>query len=191
MAYTSLRECVDDLERAGMLRVVDAELDADLEVAAVHRRVFAAGGPALLFRNARGSRFPLVSNLFGAKERAYYMLRHGLEDARAAIAARVAPGDLLRSPLSAAMLPRALAHAFPRFVRGGASLAVASRVADLPRVRAWPRDGGPFITLPQVYTEHPDAPGFGQSNLGMYRVQLSGNDYELNREVGLHYQIHR
>ncbi|HEY1954568.1 MAG TPA: UbiD family decarboxylase [Polyangiaceae bacterium] len=191
MAHTSLRDCVDDLERAGMLRAIDAELDADLEVAAVHRRVFAAGGPALLFRNARGSRFPLVSNLFGTKERAYYMLRHGLDDARAAISARVAPADLLRRPRPLANLPRALAHAFPRFVRSGASLAVASRVADLPRVRAWPRDGGPFITLPQVYTEHPDAPGFGQSNLGMYRVQLSGNDYELNREVGLHYQIHR
>ncbi|HEY2370264.1 MAG TPA: UbiD family decarboxylase, partial [Polyangiaceae bacterium] len=59
-----------------------------------------------------------------------------------------------------------------------------------PRVRAWPRDGGPFITLPQVYTEHPDAPGAMKSNLGMYRVQLSGNDYEED-EVGLHYQIHR
>ncbi len=191
MAYTSLRECADDLERAGTLRVVDAELDADLEVAAVHRRVFEAGGPALLFRNARGSRFPLVSNLFGTKERAYYVLRHGLDDARAAVSARIAPADLLRSPRAAAMLPRALAHALPRFVRTGASLAVASRIGDLPRVRAWPRDGGPFVTLPQVYTENPEAPGLMQSNLGMYRVQLSGNDYELNREVGLHYQIHR
>ena len=191
MAYASLRECIDDLERAGRLRAIDAPLDADLEVAAVHRRVFAAGGPALLFRNVRGSRFPLASNLFGTKERAYYILRHGLEAARAAIAARVSPRDLVRRPRAAASLPGALAHALPRIVRSAPSLAIASRIADLPRVRAWPRDGGPFVTLPLVYTEHPDAAGFAQSNLGMYRVQLSGNEYVLNREVGLHYQIHR
>jgi 4-hydroxy-3-polyprenylbenzoate decarboxylase len=192
VAYASLRECIDDLEREKKLRVIDAPLDCDLEVAAVHRRVFAAGGPALLFRGARGSRFPLVSNLFGTKERAYYILRHGLEAARAAIAARVSPADLLQHPRSAVALPAALAHAVPRLVRKGASLAVASRVSELPPVRAWPRDGGPFVTLPQVYTEQPGASsGFSRSNLGMYRVQLSGNDYARDREVGLHYQIHR
>jgi 4-hydroxy-3-polyprenylbenzoate decarboxylase len=58
-------------------------------------------------------------------------------------------------------------------------------------LKCWPDDGGGFITLPQVYTEHPDHRGFKNSNLGMYRVQLSGNDYVPNREIGLHYQIHR
>src|SRR6185437_10716585 len=61
---------------------------------------------------------------------------------------------------------------------------------DLPRVKAWPLDGGPFITLPQVYTEDPDRPGWRHYNLGMYRIQLAGNSYSPN-EVGLHYQIHR
>src|SRR5207248_10765310 len=61
----------------------------------------------------------------------------------------------------------------------------------LPQVQCWPSDGGAFITLPVVYTEDPDRPGFSRSNLGMYRVQLSGNQYEINREIGLHYQIHR
>ncbi|HEX4512711.1 MAG TPA: UbiD family decarboxylase, partial [Polyangiaceae bacterium] len=190
MAYASLKECVDDLTTAGKLRVVDAPLDCDLEVAAVHRRVFRAGGPALLFRNARGSSFPLVSNLFGTKERAYYILRHGLESARTLLAARLSPAEMARHPLRAATLPAALAHALPRFVKTGPALDVSGRVADLPSVRAWPRDGGPFITLPQVYTEHPESPGVMKSNLGMYRVQLSGNDYEED-EVGLHYQIHR
>jgi 4-hydroxy-3-polyprenylbenzoate decarboxylase len=191
VAYESLRDCVDDLLKAGKLRVVDAPLDCDLEVAAVHRRVFAAGGPALLFRNARGSSFPLVSNLFGTKERAYYILRHGIDAARALLAARLSPMDVARHPLRAvAALPGALAHALPRFVSSGPAQGVSGRIADLPRVRAWPRDGGPFITLPQVYTEHPDAPGPMKSNLGMYRVQLSGNDYDED-EVGLHYQIHR
>lgn len=191
MAYASLRECIDDLEKTGKLRVIDAPLDADLEIPAVHRRVFAAGGPALLFANARGSRFPLASNLFGTKERAYYILRHGIDAARALLAARLSPVEMLRHPLSALSIPGALTHALPRFVRGGPALEVEARVSDLPHVRAWPRDGGPFITLPQVYTEHPDAPGLQKSNLGMYRVQLSGNDYEPEREVGLHYQIHR
>jgi len=190
MAYASLKECVDDLTGAGKLRVVDAPLDCDLEVAAVHRRVFAAGGPAILFRNARGSSFPLVSNLFGTKERAYYILRHGLESARTLLAARLSPADMAKHPLRAATLPAALSHALPRFVKTGPSQDVSGRVADLPRVRAWPRDGGPFVTLPQVYTEHPDAPGVMKSNLGMYRVQLGGNDYDED-EVGLHYQIHR
>jgi 4-hydroxy-3-polyprenylbenzoate decarboxylase len=64
-------------------------------------------------------------------------------------------------------------------------------VDRLPQVQCWPADGGPFITLPQVYTEDAARPGVARSNLGMYRVQLAGNEYEPNREVGLHYQIHR
>ena len=58
-------------------------------------------------------------------------------------------------------------------------------------MKSWPDDGGAYITLPQVYTEDPDQPGFARSNLGMYRVQISGGQYEPNREVGLHYQIQR
>jgi 4-hydroxy-3-polyprenylbenzoate decarboxylase len=64
-------------------------------------------------------------------------------------------------------------------------------VSRLPQLKCWPRDGGAFVTLPQVYTEDPNRPGWRHSNLGMYRVQLSGNDYLPDREVGLHYQIHR
>lgn len=64
-------------------------------------------------------------------------------------------------------------------------------ISDLPLITHWPEDGGAFVTLPQVYSEDPDKPGIMNSNLGMYRVQLNGNDYELNKEVGIHYQIHR
>jgi 4-hydroxy-3-polyprenylbenzoate decarboxylase len=191
VAYASLKECTDDLERTKRLRAIDVELDGDLEVAAVHRRVFASGGPALLFRRVRGSAFPLASNLFGTKERAHYVLRHGLEAASSVLAARMSPRDLLQAPREAARLPRALLHALPRFVRNGPALEHGCNITDLPRVRAWPRDGGAFITLPQVYTEDPASGGIMRSNLGMYRIQLSGNDYETNREIGLHYQIHR
>ncbi len=58
-------------------------------------------------------------------------------------------------------------------------------------MKCWPEDGGAYITLPQVYTEDPDRPGLAHSNLGMYRVQISGGQYEPNTQVGLHYQIHR
>jgi 4-hydroxy-3-polyprenylbenzoate decarboxylase len=61
----------------------------------------------------------------------------------------------------------------------------------LPALKSWPDDGGAFVTLPEVYTEDIDKPGLMASNLGMYRVQLTGNEYELNREIGLHYQLHR
>ncbi|HWA97607.1 MAG TPA: UbiD family decarboxylase, partial [Pirellulales bacterium] len=64
-------------------------------------------------------------------------------------------------------------------------------IHELPQLVSWPRDGGAFITLPEVYTEDPDHPGWRHSNLGMYRVQLSGGQYQPDREIGLHYQIHR
>jgi 4-hydroxy-3-polyprenylbenzoate decarboxylase len=79
----------------------------------------------------------------------------------------------------------------PKRVSRGAILDHEIRISDLPQMKSWPNDGGPFVTLPQVYTEDVRQPGFGKSNLGMYRVQLAGNSYERDREVGLHYQIHR
>ncbi|MBC7586973.1 MAG: UbiD family decarboxylase, partial [Chitinophagaceae bacterium] len=65
------------------------------------------------------------------------------------------------------------------------------KISDLPLIQHWPMDGGAFVTLPQVYTEDIDAPGIMKSNLGMYRIQLTGNDYQLDKEIGLHYQLHR
>jgi 4-hydroxy-3-polyprenylbenzoate decarboxylase len=70
-------------------------------------------------------------------------------------------------------------------------LAKETTVSRLPQIVHWPLDGGPFVTLPLVYTEDPDRPGWRKSNLGMYRVQLAGNEYRPDHEVGLHYQIHR
>ena len=75
MGYRTLRECVDDLERHRRLVRVNAEVDARLEVAEIQRRTYAAGGPALLFTRVRGCRFPVVSNLFGTRERMRYLTR--------------------------------------------------------------------------------------------------------------------
>jgi 4-hydroxy-3-polyprenylbenzoate decarboxylase len=79
----------------------------------------------------------------------------------------------------------------PRMVSSGPAIASQTSIDQLPQMQSWPGDAGAFITLPQVYTEDVEQPGLTRSNLGMYRVQLSGGQYERNREVGLHYQIHR
>jgi 4-hydroxy-3-polyprenylbenzoate decarboxylase len=79
----------------------------------------------------------------------------------------------------------------PRKVAGGPVFANQVAVSELPQLKCWPDDGGSFITLPQVYTEDPERRGPMHSNLGMYRVQLSGGRYQRDAEVGLHYQIHR
>lgn len=191
MGTTSTRGCVDDLARHGHLLRIEAEVDPDLEVAEIHRRVFRAGGPALLFARVRGCRFPMASNLFGTIERARFVFRDTLDRVRRLIELRVDPGTLWRQPLRYASVPLTLLHTRPRRVATGPLLAVQTTASELPQLRSWPDDGGPFITLPQVYTEDPARPGHASSNLGMYRVQLAGNAYERDREVGLHYQIHR
>src|SRR5207253_8857153 len=130
-------------------------------------------------------------NLFGTLDRAKYLFRDTLESVRRLVELKVDPGAFGKDPWRYRAVPRTLWRLLPRRVRSGPILAHQVSVDRLPQVQCWPRDGGPFITLPLVYTEDPDRPGLARSNLGMYRVQLSGNRYETNREVGLHYQIHR
>jgi 4-hydroxy-3-polyprenylbenzoate decarboxylase len=191
MGYRTLRDCVDDLERHGQLLRVDVEVDARLEVAEIQRRVCAAGGPALLFTRVRGCRFPMVSNLFGTIERARFMFRDSLERVRRLVELKLDPTAALRRPLRYAGATRGAITMVPRFVRRAAVTANDTTISQLPQQVSWPEDGGAFVTLPQVYTEDLRAPGWRRSNLGMYRVQLSGGRYEPDREVGLHYQIHR
>ncbi|MGA7496161.1 MAG: UbiD family decarboxylase [Isosphaeraceae bacterium] len=191
MGYRSLAACVSDLERTGRLAVIDDEIDPHLEAAAIQRRVYQAGGPALYFRRVKGTSFPLVSNLFGTIERARFLFRDTLEAVRRLVELKVDPGAAAKRPWRYRGVPRTLWHLRPRQVRRGPILENQTTIDRLPGLQSWPMDGGPFITLPLVYTEHPDLPGLGRSNLGMYRVQLAGNAYERNREVGLHYQIHR
>ncbi len=170
---------------------IDAEVDPRLEVAEVQRRVYQAGGPALYFSRVKGCRFPLMSNLFGTMDRARFLFRDTLETVRRLVDLKVDPGRAAKAPFRyAAALPGAWSM-LPRRVFRAPSMAHETTVDQLPQIVCWPDDGGAFITLPQVYTEHPDRPGWRASNLGMYRIQLSGGQYARNREVGLHYQIHR
>lgn len=191
MGYRSLQECVRDLERHRHLVRIDAEIDPNLEAAEIQRRVYAAGGPAVLFANVKDCRFPMVSNLFGTIERTRFLFRDSLEAVRHLVELKIDPAELARRPLRYLDLPRTLWSMWIRRTRTGPVLQNETTIDQLPQLKCWPDDGGAFITLPQVYTEHPDRPGFKNSNLGMYRVQLSGNQYVPNREIGLHYQIHR
>jgi 4-hydroxy-3-polyprenylbenzoate decarboxylase len=193
MGYASLRDCVDDLERHGQLVRIDAPLSAHLEIAEIQRRVFALGGPALLFTRVEGCTFPMLGNLFGTMERARFIFRDTLEAVRKLVELKVDPNLALKKPLRYWNAPWTAWRMLPG--RVGASRAPVlgrqARVSELPQLVCWPDDGGAFITLPQVYTEHPDKPGPMQANLGMYRVQLSGGQYARDREIGMHYQIHR
>lgn len=191
MGYRSLQECVDDLSASQRLVRVDAPVDPYLEVAEIQRRVYQAGGPAILYTNAKGCAFPLVSNLFGSIERVRFMFRDTLEDVRKLVELKIDPGAFGRRPWKYAGAARAAWHALPRRVRSGPVLENELKLSALPQIVSWPQDGGPFVTLPQVYTEDVNSPGWKRSNLGMYRVQLAGNSYAKDREAGLHYQIHR
>src|SRR4051812_39332351 len=98
MGYRSLAQCVRDLEATGQLLVINQDVDPYLEVAAIQRRVYQAGGPALLFRRAKGTRFPLLGNLFGTIERAKYLFRDTLESVRRLVELKVDPGALSKNP---------------------------------------------------------------------------------------------
>ncbi len=191
MTYRSLRDVVADLETTGQLIRVDAEIDARLEIAEIQRRAFAAAAPAMLFTNVRGCRFSMLGNLFGTLERARYLFRHTFDALQRLIRLQTDPMELMRHPLRYGSSPWHAWHALPKKVRRGPVLQCETTVDQLPQLISWPDDGGAYVTLPQVYTEDPRQPGLVRSNLGMYRVQLSGGRYQTNHEVGLHYQLHR
>jgi 4-hydroxy-3-polyprenylbenzoate decarboxylase len=191
MGYRSLQECVKDLADTGQLVRIDDQVDAYLECAEVQRRVCAAGGPAVLFTNIRGCAFPMLGNLFGTLDRARFLFRDALEPVKRLVELKTDPSQGLANPTRYLAAVRAAIAMRPKFVRSGPVLAHETSIDKLPQQVSWPKDGGAFITLPQVYTEDAAAPGWRHSNLGMYRIQLSGGQYDANREIGLHYQIQR
>ena len=191
MSVKNLQHCVGNLEAAGRLIRIEQPIDAHLEAAEIQRRVFANNGPALLFTNVIDCQFPMVSNLFGTLERSEYIFRDTLKQVKRLVAAKVDPIQVLKHPLRNLGLPWQALKMLPKRRRSGPIMEATCKISDLPQMQSWPDDGGAFITLPQVYTEHPERPGMMQANLGMYRVQLSGGEYMPDKEVGLHYQIHR
>ena len=191
MRYLNLSQCVADLEAHGHLVRLEEEIDARLEAAEIQRRVYRSGGPAVLFAKVKACRFPMVSNLFGTMERARFLFRDTLDAVRRLIELKIDPNEFWRRPTRYWKTPFAALTMLPRRVSRGAVPTNETTIDQLPQLQSWPDDAGAFITLPQVYTENVNEPGLMKSNLGMYRVQLSGGKYAPNREIGLHYQIHR
>ena len=195
--FPDLRTFLAELERDRDLVVVDVPVDARLEAAEIHRRVVAAGGPALLFTNVRGAEVPLVTNLFGTARRAE--MAFGRRPLRLIRRLASLAQELL--PPSPAKLWRARDVAAPllrvglRRVRTGPVTEVVTedvRLDRLPVLTCWSEDGGPFVTLPLVYTEHPE--GKGAPNLGMYRLHVhdprtTGMHWQIGKGGGFHYAV--
>lgn len=193
--FPDLRGFLQQLRRDRDLVVVEAEVDAHLEAAEIHRRVIAAGGPALLFTRVRGKRFPLVTNLFGTGRRAEMafgaqplrMVRRIVELVQQAL-----PPTPSRLWAFRDVLGTGLRLGMRRTRRGPVSeVQSGPDLTALPALTCWPEDGGPFITLPLVFTEHPDGHGH---NLGMYRLQVhdpeaTGMHWQIGKGGGFHYHV--
>jgi 4-hydroxy-3-polyprenylbenzoate decarboxylase len=192
MGYPSLQACIADLEKNGHLIRIKEEVDPCLQMAAIHLRVFEHQGPAILFENVKGSKFPAISNLFGTLERSKFIFRDSLEQVKTLVELKNDPIKAIKHPFKYANVALTALSALPMKVSANAPVSFGkAKISDLPQIVNWPLDGGPFVTMPQVYTEDADKPGIMNANLGMYRIQLAGNDYIQNQEIGLHYQLHR
>jgi len=192
MSYSSLENCLLDLEKNGHLLRIKEEVDPHLEMAAIHLRVYEQGGPALLFENVKGTKYRCASNIFGTLERSKFIFRDTLKQVQDLIEVKNDPIKAIKNPIKNFKTGMAALKALP--LKNPLSKPVLYEeisITDLPLIHHWKMDGGAFVTLPQVYSEDVDTPGIMKSNLGMYRIQLNGNNYELNKEIGLHYQLHR
>jgi UbiD family decarboxylase len=184
--FQDLRSFIEQLDRDRDLKVVEAPVNPRLEVAEIHRRVIASGGPALLFTRVEGSDFPLVTNLFGTPRRAQMafgrrperLIRRAVEFARDGFPPSLAKVWSARDLVAAGLRMGA------RSTTTGPVSEVQAAAVDLeklPVITSWPEDGGPFFTLPMVYTEDPDGAGH---NLGIYRMQVHDK-----QTTGMHWQI--
>jgi 4-hydroxy-3-polyprenylbenzoate decarboxylase len=191
MSYKTLLECILDLEKHHHLVRIKEEADPNLEMSAIHLKLFEKGGPAILFEKIKGTKYQAVSNLFGTIERSKFMFRHTLHHVQQMVELRNNPMVAIKKPITYASTALAAIKALPKKTSFSAAGFKEITISDLPLIKHWPMDGGAFVTLPQVYSEDIDKPGIMASNLGMYRIQLNGNNYALNKEIGLHYQLHR
>ena len=191
MGYKNTQACIDDLEKHGHLIRIKEEVDPNLEMAAIHLRVFENNGPAILFENIKGCKFRAASNLYGSVERSKFIFRDTIENIKILIALKNNPLEAIKHPFKYAHLGMTAFSALPKKSFRNLVLQNQTTLSNLPQIKCWPDDGGAFVTLPLVYSEDIDKPGVMNSNLGMYRIQISGNEYIKDKEAGLHYQLHR
>lgn len=193
-AFRDLRSFLDELVRRGELVEIDAEVDPRLEVAEIHRRVIAANGPALLFNRVKGSPFRIASNLFGTAGRVQLAFSQRPRELIAELAR--APSELVPPTLGKLWKKRGLLRSLTKIGLARGSPGPLLEIRDeppgldrLPATVSWAEDGGPFLTQPLVYTEHPET---GEHNLGMYRIQIhdpatTGIHWQIQKGGGFHY----
>jgi 4-hydroxy-3-polyprenylbenzoate decarboxylase len=150
MRYRSLNDCLLDLEKHGHLIRISEEVDPDLEMAAIQLKIFSRGGPAILFEKVKGTEFRAVCNLFGTIERSKFMFRDTFQNMQSLVKLRNNPLAAFRNPLKYAATGLAALRALPKKGSFASAGFAEIKIADLPRIKHWPRDGGAFITLPQV-----------------------------------------
>ena len=194
MRHINISSYLETLKREHELQIIDLPIDPYLELAEIQRRVVGRQGPAILFSRVKGTRFPVVTNLFGTRRR--IELAFGEDPARFFKRIVEAVEYLAAPSLSGIWGLRDLAKTGlklgTRSCRSGPILANAmspARMKILPQIHSWPMDGGPFLTLPLAYTEHPLT---GRPNIGMYRNQIyddttAGMHFQIHRGIGFHY----
>jgi UbiD family decarboxylase len=194
MRHLNIRSYLECLKREGELHVIDEAVNPRLELAEIQRRVVARQGPALLFNRVVGAEFPVVTNLFGTRRR--IDLAFGEEPSRFIKRIAEAAECMMTPSISRLWNFRDLAmqglKLGARTRRSGPVLERCmkpARMTALPQIQSWPEDGGAFLTLPLVYTEHPVS---GNSNIGMYRIQIyddavAGMHFQIHRGIGFHY----
>jgi UbiD family decarboxylase len=192
--HSNLRTFLDLLTRENEITTIETEVDPYLELAEVHRRVIDRGGPALLFKRVKGSRFPVVTNLFGTKRR--IELAFGPKP-EAIVRELVQVAQLVLPPRPAELWKhRSLGREMLKLGTRNTTRSPVTQVRDqparlneLPVLTTWQEDGGPFITLPLVYTENPLTK---KHNLGIYRMQVydaqtTGLQWQIQKGGGFHY----
>ena len=191
MPYNSLESALLDLEKHGMLLRIREEVSPDLVMPKMAEIATRESLPALLFEHVENSPFRAAANIFGTQERARFLFRKTLKKAETAIAFHGDPMKILKSPSLWPSLPSIGISALPLPSLRAPVLAEETTLSKLPQIRLHRDDGGTFLTLPQVFSQMPGEQNMLKSNLGMYRIQTSGNDYVQDAECGLHYQIER
>jgi UbiD family decarboxylase len=187
----NLREFIAALRARGEVQDIETQVDPNLELAEIHRRVIENNGKVLFFKNVKGSPFPVVTNLFGNVSR--IELAFGNRPEKFVQRAADLVHHALPPKLSTFWNARDLAFDALKIglktKRNGPVFEVESPLVqgrgldELPALVQWPEDGGRFVTLPLVYTQHPQT---GKHNLGMYRIHI----YD-EKTTGMHWQIHK
>lgn len=190
MAFRDLQHFIEELDKRGELKRISTPVSNDLEITEITDRVSKAYGPALLFENVEGYDMPVLTNAYGSFERMCYSLGvEDLDDIGAEIITFLQPPEIPTSmfdKLKALPKVAQIANFMPKTVKKGICQEVVHEDPDLntlPVLKCWPDDGGPFVTLPLVFTKDPVS---GKRNVGMYRMQIFDS-----KTTGMHWHLHK